>query len=171
MTKLIGFLSLALVIFALGCKTTDPLTGNKVYDPVKTAKIHEAVKPILQTAVSQIIARNTNDAVVISGYFRGVAEVFCQMDRDKQFSPESLAQQVGERLNGVISSLKPDQQLWILTAKNLIVALYGIRFADRNNADIPEDGYLSFLSKLFCQSIDQGLKDSGQPGVPPVATP
>lgn len=166
MKQLIGFGALALLVLSLGCKTTDPLTGKKVYDPVKTAKVQEAVKPVLQTAVSQAIARNTNDAVVIAGYLRGVGTIFCQMHRDKKFAPEYLASEINSRLSGLLTSLKPDTQLWVLTAKNLMVALYGIRFADRANADIPEDGYLAFLSELFCNSINQGLLDAGQPGVP-----
>lgn len=167
-TQISWALGLGILVLFSGCKTTDPLTGKAVYDPVKTAKVHEAVKPIVQTAVSQVIARNTNETAAISGYFRDFGGVFCQMHHLKQFSPEFLAQQIGERLTGAAANLKPETQLWVLTGKNLIVALYGIRFADRNNAEIPPDGYLAFLSKLFCESIDQGLKDAGQQGVPPI---
>lgn len=150
----------AAVAILPACTTTDPTTGAKVFDPVKTDQVKSVLKPVIATSVSAVLKNSPQHAPEIGSYFRSVAGVFCQMEANKSFSPAYLIKEVDAHT----SRLLPQDPL-IVGVKNSLVALYEINYGNSLKADIPPEQFLGQLASLFCAAINQGLIDAGQPGV------
>jgi hypothetical protein len=149
----------ALAFGATGCKSTDPATGTRVYDPIKTAQVKDALRPVITDPLSRVLRNSPEHAVVIGNYYRGVGGVFCAMQATKQFDPQFL-------INAVNSIAVPQLDPTVVTIKNALIALYSIFYRARHTAELPEDQFLFHLSELFCSSVNQALIDAGQPGIP-----
>ena len=51
-----------------------------------------------------------------------------------------------------------------IDAKNGVIALYKIIYANRFNAELSPEKWPKNAADVICASIDQGLKDAGKPG-------
>lgn len=154
-----------LTLLVSGCKTRmiDPNTGEAVqkYDPVKTEQVKAAVEPVAAGALRRAIQAYPQNADEIAKYARAVGAVFCQMDTDKAFSPESLL----AGLSAIDTPLNKLADGYVIDVKNAIVAVYRIYYAERFRAALPADQWPAVVSGIFCASIDQGLRDAGRPGI------
>lgn len=155
----IGTLVLAGMLAGLGvvtpgCTTTDPTTGQTQFDPVKTEKVREAIKPVAASAVRRVIESNRTSVE----YFKRTSDVICQLAADKKFEPSVVV----DAINKVVDDMGLIKDENILDAKNLLIALYKINYADRLNADLPEQSFAWNLLDVLCSSIKQGIEDAAR---------
>ncbi len=150
-----------------GCKTTNPVTGVREFDPAKTEKVKAFSENISKIVLRRALTRFTNEAPTIELYTRALGGVFCEMQRTKQFSPESLEAGV-EAL--VLPKLEnPEALAYMHDARDIIFATYRTFYSDRFTAELGPEDWLTAVADIFCNSIDQGLRDLGKPGVKPGA--
>jgi hypothetical protein len=149
-----------------GCKSVNPATGVSEFDQAKTEKVKAAIAPLITGPIRRVLAKNPQHAAEISNYIRSVGEVFCLMDSQKKFSPEFLVDQLNKLTAPAIVGINDEL---ILSARDAVIALYKINYADRFNAELPPDQWPAQVANLLCGAIDQALKDSGQPGIKPTA--
>jgi hypothetical protein len=154
-------LILILALSQCGCKTTNPTTGQKEYDPVKTETVKAAVEIPIKSAVLRVLQNSPQNSDDIARYLREVGGAFCAVRDAKAFEPAALIQ----RLNSITAPSVRDPL--ITDIKNVAVALYQIFYAQRHRADLPADGFALHLSDLLCRCFDQALRDAGKPGTTP----
>jgi hypothetical protein len=147
-----------LCVFA-GCKTTNPTTGQKEYDPVKTEQVKAAIEPIAAGAIRRVVLNSPQHADEIANYLRSVGRIFCSMETNGNFSAEYLISEADKLTAPLI------KDNYVADIKNAILALYRINYADRFKAELPPDKWPRHVASLFCASIDRGLRDAGKPGV------
>ncbi len=168
-------LSVALVLAVLcSCKTagknaagqlSEPSAPSqrpaRVYDPVKTQQVKDAVAPVIGSIVRRVINNSPQHAAEIASYFHAVGAVFCSASQTGQLGPE----QVLAALDAATSELQAGLDDEIIDGKNLLLALYKINYGDRFKAELPPDQWPKNVADVICESIDRGLKDAGKPGV------
>lgn len=152
--------------FGTGCTTVNPTTGQAEFDQAKTEKVKAALSPLITGPIRRVLAKNPQHAAEISTYIRSVGEVFCLMDSEKKFSPEFLVDQLSKLTAPAVAGLNDEL---ILSARDGVIALYKINYADRFNAELPPDKWPAQVANLMCNAINQALIDSKQPGVKPSA--
>jgi hypothetical protein len=158
------FLGLSMCL--TGCTTaqTQPDgTVAQVYDPVKTQAVKDALQAPLQSATRRIIMNSPQHSEEIARYFRSVGAVFCAMKDSGQFDPTTLVAGLDKALPPQLANEELAQ--YLLDFKVTASALYNQFWNDRFRAELPADQWPYQVADLFCASIDQGLKDAGQPGV------
>jgi hypothetical protein len=168
-----GLISAALLTLT-ACTTTrqEPRIGPdgstnfvpvKAPDPVKTERVKTVAETISTMALRRALDRFPKDAEEIAKYARAVGGVFCQMHATKKFSPDALETGIAEL---VLPELKDaETRGYVLDARDVLKATYRAFYADRFSAELPPDEWPAVVAEIFCKSIDQGLKDSGRPGV------
>lgn len=152
------------VLFAgclTGCTTTDPTTGEKKFDPVKTQAAKDTIQPIAASSVRRVITNSPQHSDAIADYFRSIGTAFCKMEATGNFSPQQLV----DAADAATAKLQAGVDPFVIDLKNAIVALYKLNFGARFNAELPPDKWPAFVASVFCQGISQGLKDAGKPGV------
>lgn len=142
MKKLYPILLSILCVFGIvACRT------NGVYDPVKTAKVQAAIRPITAALVrAEATAQPQNVP-----YIRALGRVFCQMQTNADFSPKYLTAEIDKLGSPFIH----DQLVMIL--KDTIISLYTINYEDRFRAELAPDRWPIFLAELLCNGISSGL--------------
>lgn len=144
-----------------GCKTANPTTGVKEFDPVKTEKVKAAIEPIVSSAVRRVVASNPKHSDEIALYLRAVGGAVCSISDTGEASPETLIAAIDAATVNLQAGVDPE----IIDGKNAIIAVYKILYADRFKAELPPDEWPKNVCDVICQAIDQGLKDAGKPGV------
>ena len=145
-----------------GCTTvTEGTNVVKVIDPVKLQQAKDAIVPAASSVLRRAILRSPEHAVEIATYSRAVGNVFCRMVATRTFDPGHLITE----MDRVTASLQATAQPEIIDAKNAAVALYKIFLNDKLMVTIPGNQWQIAVCQLFCESIDQALKDAGQPGI------
>lgn len=156
-----------LLLPSTGCKTTTTVNPDgttnvvKYIDPIKLQQAKDAIEPAASSVLRRAILRSPDHAVEISTYARAVGSVFRKMATTRQFSPVYLIDEANKATAGLQTTAPPE----IIDAKNAAIALYKIFYGDQLMVAIPEDKWAMAISQLFWESIDQALKDAGQPGV------
>lgn len=158
---LLTALAAVLVIAAPGCMTTDPATGKRVPDTNANAQVVGTLQPTVSELVREAARRQPNSAQ----YLDAIANVFCKMEANKQFNPGYLLAEV-DRVG--TPKIPADEYPWAITAKNAVLALYQIRWAQAASANVSPEEWGGVLARIFCTGIKTGLKDAGIPvtGVP-----
>lgn len=156
---ILAVITLLAVCAVTGCKSTNPTTGQREYDPVKTEQVKAAIEPIAAGAIRRVIENSPQHADEIATYLRSVGRIFCAMETNGNFSAEFLITEADK----LTAPLLKDN--YVVDIKNAILALYRINYADRFKAELPPDKWPRHVASLFCASIDRGLKDAGKPGV------
>lgn len=141
----------------LGCKTFNPATGQKEFDPVKTQKVRAAIKPAIATTVVAAIQNNPETRPA----FAKSAMHVCAM-RD---SGEVNLTQLKELVNAELTPFVKDD-LVLAGAINTVFALVEINFADRLRADLPEDEFVWSMLDVLCESISQAVLQTTPPEPP-----
>ena len=166
MKKLISLLLLALCVSVTACRSTsiDPVTGEKVkvFDPIKTQQAKEIVEPILRIGTRRIILNNPDNAIQTGNYFRYAGGVFCYMKETGQLDPTSITAGLRDLIPENYLA-KEDVQIG-LDFKVSLEALYRQFYNQRLRAELPPDKWAYHVADLFCNAIDAGLRDAGQPG-------
>lgn len=139
---------------------TEPPRAPIKHQPVKVAEVQAAITVIGRNSVCRSIQTTHIDYhESVAGYFRQVGEVFCRMADNGDFTHEGMVRAV----NGIPSPLLTDT--YALDVKIALMALYKVTYGDRLRAEIPPDRWLAETSKVFCESISEGLKDAGKTGI------
>jgi len=141
------------LMLAIGCATTDPVTGQKVYDPYKTEAVEQAIIPAASSAVRRVINSNPSKREEIAKAFLAAGAVFRRMVTEKKFSPIFLAQALDE-----VITIRNDT---VLDLKNAAVALWAIYYGQRGSAELPEDQWVIHVANVFATGIERGLHDAG----------
>lgn len=143
------------VPFMTGCTTLNPATGQHEFDPAKTDKVKAAVEGTLAIALRRVVSADSE------AYLRTVGTVFCQMSSSGQFDPVFVADAVDRSTADLQGRADP----LLIDAKDLLLVLYKINYADRFKYDLSGEKWPKNVADVVCTSIDQALKDSGRPGV------
>lgn len=166
----IALAAITAVIAALtvtsGCKTATTVTNgvtNTVtfIDPVKLQQASDAIQPAAASVLRRAILKSPDHAAEIGNYARAVGGVFCQMKANNNFTPQYLI----DAANAATAKLQATAPPEVIDAKNAAIALYKIFLSDQTMVNIPNNGWASAVCGLFCDAIDQALKDAGQVGV------
>lgn len=161
MKKIFSAVMAVAVILAVGvgCKSLNPNTGQVEFDPVKTEQVKAAIEPVVSSAVRRVVIDNPETAQ----YFQQAVDVFVQMRDTQQFSPEYLvlALDKAAEKEDWFSKLDPEVAGYVLDAKNLMIALYRINFADAGRADLSPEKFAWNLLDVLASGVGQGLKDAG----------
>ncbi len=165
-------LTLVMIVTLLcaGCTTTKVTTNpdgttttTRVPDPVKTEKVKAVAETVSTMALRRALARFPQDSDEIAKYARAVGAVFCTMQSTKQFSPEVLEAAVAQLTLPLIKDT--DAQTYIADARDVMRLVYRQFWADRFSAELPPEQWPAVVADIFCNSIDQALRDSGRAGV------
>lgn len=168
--KILSFLAaIVLAAYVLGAVTgcvTKPGPGpstNTVstVDPVKLQQAKSAITPVVSGVIRRAILNSPQHAADIGNYARAVGSVFCNMLANKNFTPTYLIDAANAATLRYQWAASPD----LIDAKNAVLALYQIFYADKLTVELPDNQWLVAVCGLFCDSVDQALKDAGQPGV------
>ncbi len=130
-------------------------------DPQKLQAAADVIEPAVSRVLRRAIARSPQHAGEIGNYARAVGNVFCKARATQQFSPLDIALAADAATQGLQANL-PDE---LFDAKNAGIALYKVLIGDQVMIRVPGNAWASAVCGLFCDSIDQALKDSGQVGV------
>lgn len=138
----------------VGCTTTDPNTGEPVYDPVKTEQSKAIIEQTIAGAIASI--EMSDD---VQRYLNYSANTLCELKDREAIAPSVLAKNLSDALDaeGVIGDT------YAIAAKNVIVALYQINYAERGNADLDPEKFMWHILDSMCTAIRQGLRDKGFP--------
>lgn len=160
---LLAALALPVALTNTGCTTTGTGTNAvTTIDPVKLQQAQAAIEPAAASVLRRAILNSPQHAKEIGDYARAVGGVFCQMKaNNNNFTPQYLIDSV----NTATANLQANAPAEVIDAKNAAIALYKIFFADNLTVQIPANGWPSAVTGLFCDAIDQALKDAGQVGV------
>lgn len=154
--KSIG-LMVALALICQGCKTLNPTTGEREYDPAKTDAVVQAVMLPASSAIRRALNRSPHHATEIAGYLRSAGLVFQEMTVTKKFDPVDLLKALDQ-----IVVIKNDT---VIDMKNMAVALYSIFYAQRFQAELAPESWMIHVANTFATAIDRGLKDAGMTGL------
>ncbi len=140
-------------------KVEDGVTNAlQLIDPVRLAQARDALEPAASSVLRRAILRSPEHADEIAAYARAVQSVFCSMVEARNFSPAYLI----DAANAATAPLQSEASAEIIDAKNAAIALYKIFYGDQLTWEIPDSAWPMAISQLFCESIDQALKDAGR---------
>lgn len=154
-------ITLAGVVMFAGCKSINPATGQKEYDPIKTAAVEAAIKPTLASAVRRVIEAEPKTAP----YFAQAADTFVKARDTKAWSPELIMAELNAAAEAEGWYKTEDE--WVslaLDVKNLALALYGIAYEGRFKMDMEEGQFLYHLTNVMAAGLAQGVLESGHQG-------
>lgn len=140
---------LAFAIALVGCKTLNPETGEKEFDPVKTAQVRAAIKPAVSTLVTSVIINNPTSLQ----YFQVAGTNICKLRDDHAVSLSAFK----EALNSAFSGWEGAADPVVAGAINTLIALVEINYANRLRADLPEEEFAWNLIDVICDGITQGI--------------
>jgi hypothetical protein len=174
MNKRIGILLIGITVAGLAlagtaCKTARAITNpdgttitNKVYDPVKTEQTEAAIEPAISLGFHVLFLKNKTHAPEIAKYLSGARDIFCQMEKDRQFSYAYLVAQA-DKLGTpeLVKVLGDENGLYLLTAKELLLSLYRIHLAAKGNVALSDEEWGFHTAKVFCASFTTSLKNEG----------
>ena len=149
--------AVAVIAIGIGCKTLNPATGQKEYDPAKTSAVVQAVSVPASSAIRRALNRSPQHAAEIGQYLRAAGNVFREITVTKEFDPIKVAM----KLDAIIV-IKNDT---IIDMKNLGIALYSIFYSQRLRAELAPDAWMIHVADTFATAIDRGLKDAGMVGL------
>lgn len=155
LTRLVA--AVAVLSIGIGCKTINPTTGEKEYDPAKTEAVVAAVSLPASSAIRRALNRSPQHATEIATYIRAAGMVFQEMTVTKKFDPADLLKALDQMV-----VIKNDT---IIDLKNVAVALYSIFWAQRFQAELAPDAWMLHVANTFATAIDRGLKDAGMLGL------
>jgi hypothetical protein len=141
----------------VGCKTTNS-EGQSEFDPVKTEQVKAAVTPVVASVVRRIVndPEHPDRSEAARLYLTAVGGVFCQASATGQLTPD----QIITALDTVTAGLQEQVDPLVIDAKNVLIAIYRINYAEKHNAELPPDKWPHAVLDVLCDSITQGLADA-----------
>ena len=138
-----------------GCKTTNPNTGEKEFDQVKTEQVKAIIKPQVATAVTLLIHKRPD----IRPYFVLAAENICALRDAGSLSPAFFQ----AAINSAFAEYPDRVDPLVVAGINTVIALVEINYANRLNADLPPEEFVWNLFDVVCEGIQLGLAPSAPP--------
>ena len=158
---IIAILATALMASITACKTTDPVSGERRFDPVKTEQVKASIEPVISSVVRRVIDNSPENSDAIATYLRAVGGVFCSASASGALGPEEIINAADMATSGLQGGVEPE----IIDAKNVLIALYKLNYGDRFRATLPADMWPKNVADVLCAAINQGLIDAGKAGV------
>ena len=165
----VSFTSLAglVALLALSAGTTGclfPTTGSgtnavTTLDTNKLAQVQAVVEPLLSSVIRRVIANSPQHSAEIASYVGAIGSVCCQMTANNNFTPTYLVDALEKATAGL--QLGVDQD--IIDAKNAVVAIYKIAYADQLTVSLGNGVWPRAVLGTLCDSVNQALSDSGLP--------
>jgi hypothetical protein len=150
-------LILAVALSLAACTSVNQNTGEREFDPVKTAKVKAAAEPLISGGIAIALANNPEKKDQLASYFRSLGNVFCRMSQEDSFNPEFLLTEANTATQPFQAGLDP----YALTVKDSIIALYKILYADRFHAELDAEKWPKHVADVLCNGINQGLTNAG----------
>ena len=164
-------LLVAVAILPTGCTTTTSVTAGpngttvtnvvKTIDPVRLQQARDALEPAAASVLRRAIINSPQHAQQIGDYARAFGGVFCKMVANNNFNPTYLI----DAANAATANLQANVSADVIDGKNAAIALYKIFYGDQLTFQLPNNQWPTAICQLFCDSIDQALRDAGQPGL------
>lgn len=153
--KVLTLLAVASVLLITGCYTTNRETGEKVFDPIKTQEVQNAVAPNIATAITIGIAKEplVKDGVILLH--------------------QTLSSLLGKDIidagivNQTLSSLNfnfvggEDGELWSVIIVNTGLAAYNTAIAVYVTDAVKRDDVLRSLLEGLQLGVEMGLRQNG----------
>ena len=155
--KILKFLIAFVLVLPLltACKTTNPETGQREYDPIKTQQVQAAVKPVVTGVVTAVINRHPEARKP----FQKAADNICTLRDNRMFSVDSLRM----AFNSAFEDFNQKTDPLVVNGIQLVIALFEINLANKLQADLPPDEFAWSLLDILCDGINQGLAATGSP--------
>lgn len=155
---------LALVVGAMllspaGCTTVDS-SGQAKYDPIKTADVKAAIRPLIVLGADEAF-RAVKDKDALAEALRGLGHVFLDMKRTGTFSPDFLVSELDARTERLQAKL---DHRWI-AIKEGVIALYSVAYNHRADAELSPERWPWHVADILSAAIDAALKNAGKPGL------
>jgi hypothetical protein len=137
-----------------GCTTTDPNTGERVFDHVKTERVQAVLKPAIASGVVIGVRREAKALPT----FELLNQVLQSLVSSNNADPEAV--------NAALMALDltnvddPDLKMGIQIGVNTIIGLYNAAVVDRLRADVAEDVYLQAVLKTLADGIAMGVSQA-----------
>lgn len=132
-----------------GCMTTNPQTGKKEYDPVKTEQVKSVFQPLVAGTVASILNRNPEHRPIIAS----VQTNICLLASTNGITPAVLRTIVSGAIQQHGANLDP------LAVGGIQAVLAGFDFfyASRTRADTTPELYVQHISDMLCKGMSDGL--------------
>jgi len=158
-TLLALIVAVSAISFTTGCRTTNPDTGEVVFDPVRTEKVQAAIKPAIATGVLIGIRQEAQAATA----FVLAEQVLQDLVGQRQIDP-TVVNDALIKLN-LAALQSQDAKLAAQVGINTMLALYNAAVADRVQADIAEDQYLYAILQTLADGVSMGLTQAKEAGL------
>lgn len=123
----------------IGCRTAG------VYDPVKTAQVEEAIRPVTAAAVRAAVLSHPQ----YIKYVKAIGDVFCKIEAGGKFTPSYVFDEVNKLI-------PPSKDPVLLAARDLLTSSYGFYF-NKKVVDLDQIKWPAHLAKILCEGINTGL--------------
>lgn len=156
---LLSCLLICCLLVFTACKSINPTTGVREYDPVKTESVKAALEVPVKGGIRRSILNSPQHSDEIANYFRSVGSVFCKMQTTAQFEPSTLIDELNK-----FKIPQLENQI-VADVKDAMVAIYRILYAQRFTAELSPEKWPYHVADFFCKAINTALIDAGKPGV------
>jgi hypothetical protein len=152
-TMLALILCVSAVTFT-GCTTTDPNTGERVFDAVRTERVQAVLKPAIASGVVIGVRKEAKALPIIEQ----LDQVLRSLVNENMIEPDV----VNTALNNLDLTIldDPDAKMGIQIGVNTIIGLYNAAVVDRLRADVAEHVYLRAILVTLSEGISMGLNQA-----------
>lgn len=136
------------LLLCAGCMTTNPETGVKEYDQVKTEQVKAIFKPIIAGGVASHVKSHPETKVILTEIAAGI----CNLN-ESGLTPTVLRAVVAQALQKYHVHVDPA----LVGTINGLIGVYELWYAQRTRADLPPESFVLHLGETLCDGITQGL--------------
>lgn len=150
--KSISILTIAAALFLfVGCTTTDPNTGEQVFDPIKTQQVKDSVIPGIATAV--LYGLETEPRCLPG--IELIRDTTCNLVGKGVVDPGT----VNETLLALKFQIVPGEEgkRWSAMVVNTIISVYNVAVSQHAQGQVQRDLVLYHILDALCSGIDRGL--------------
>jgi len=153
------YLSLIMAVALLGaitgCTTTNPTTGQKEIDIVKTEKVAAVMQQTIASATLIGIQKEPKAAP----YLKAASLVLADVSNQQDLSPQALLAALQS------ANIKELQTIEAQIVVNTVVGLYGAAYADRLHADVQANIYAKTILETLAKGMSQGIGQAKAAGL------
>lgn len=143
--------ALAIALVVIGCTITDPNTGEKVFDPIKTQQVKDSVVPGIATAV--LFGLETEPRCLPG--IELIRDTTCNLVGKGVVDPGT----VNETLLALNFQIVPgvEGKRWSSMVVNTIISVYNVAVGEHTQGAVQRDLILYHILDALCTGIDRGL--------------
>lgn len=142
-----ALLMAAMLVPFAGC-VTSPSTGTAVVDVRRIDAVRAAVQPVIEQAVAMVIERHPEKRKAVADYVGTGAAIFCEMSKNKVFSPDVLVREVERHLLP-----KVNDEL-ALAAISAVLVVYHLEWGKRLDVPVSEEDWMWPVARVMCDLLD-----------------